>query len=121
MAGRPPKYESPEELEKAVELYFSECEEKDEVPLLSGLALSLGFASRQSLWDYAKKEQFSYILEHAKLVCEHELNLRGLTNKVNSNMAKMNLASSYGFSDKQQVEHSGRQEIVYLDKQDEDL
>ena len=107
MAGRPPKYESPEELEKAVEAYFDECVIKKDIPIQSGLAYSLGFASRQSLYDYAQKEQYSYIIGRAKLRCEDELNQAALKGEANPSIAKLNLATNYGYSEKQMIEHSG--------------
>jgi len=108
MAGRPPKYNTPEKMQEAIDSFFESYEGTEDVPLLGELALFLGFANRQSLYDYhGRNAGFSCILDEAKQKCENRLNQLALQNKLNSNMAKMNLASSYGFSDKQQVEHSG--------------
>ena len=45
---------------------------KQEPPTKSGLALYLGFADRQSLYDYEKKKGFTSIIKRAKLaLSEH--------------------------------------------------
>jgi len=75
--GRPPKYEKPEQLrEKCVE-YFESCIELDEKITITGLALFLGFCSRNTLYDYAKKEEFKYIIKNAMLVVENSYESKG--------------------------------------------
>ena len=37
---------------------------------ITGLALALGFCDRQSLNDYEKKEEFSFIVKRARLMVE---------------------------------------------------
>ena len=53
--GRPLTWEDPVAFEKSVEDYF----EIEKQPTWTGLAIHLGFASRDSLNDYKKKEGFS--------------------------------------------------------------
>lgn len=63
MAGRPPLYETPEDLQHKVDEYF----DQDNVKLtISGLAYFLGFESRQSFYDYEENEQFSYTIKRAR-------------------------------------------------------
>ena len=68
MAGRPAVYTEPEILEKSVQEYFAQ----DGPKTVSGLAFHLGFESRQSLYDYEQKGEFSYIIKRAKLKVEIE-------------------------------------------------
>lgn len=56
--GRPPVFDSPEEFKRVADGYFAECEAKERVPTVNGLALALGFNSRQSLLNYAEKPAF---------------------------------------------------------------
>lgn len=63
IGGRPPHYNTPEELDAAIEKYF-DC---TEVWTVCGLAYHLGFVSRQSIWDYEQREAFSYLIKRAKL------------------------------------------------------
>jgi len=50
--GRPRKYESPEEMQKAINAYFEACIGTKVPTTVCGLALALGFAQRKSLLDY---------------------------------------------------------------------
>ncbi len=90
VTGNVPKYKTPQEMEDKIVEYFKTCEPKlmtftdgdgneqpvmvkgepyykQEPPTKSGLALYLGFADRQSLYDYEKKKGFSCIIKRAKL------------------------------------------------------
>jgi hypothetical protein len=48
-----------------------------EPPSITGLALALGFKSKSTLYDYAKKDMFSYSIKRALLVIEnyHEIQI----------------------------------------------
>ena len=85
--GRPPKYSSETELQDKIDEYFeTQCKTipiTDEnghplmtnkgfpvvelnPPTIAGLSLYLGFASRQSMYDYLKRnDDFSYIIKKA--------------------------------------------------------
>ena len=95
VTGNVPKYKEPQEMEAKIVEYFKACEPKlmtcedsdgnkqpvivkgepyykQEPPTKSGLALYLGFADRQSLYDYEKKRGFTCIIKRAKLaLSEH--------------------------------------------------
>lgn len=95
VTGNVPKYKTPQEMEDKIVEYFKTCEPriatytdgdgneqpvmvkgepyyKQEPPTKSGLALYLGFADRQSLYDYEKKKGFACIIKRAKLaLSEH--------------------------------------------------
>jgi len=83
---RPPHYESPDDLQIRIIEYFEERPEKfkktfivDGVPVerdvplftITGLCLHLGFASRQSFYDYEKRPEFSYTISRARLLIEN--------------------------------------------------
>lgn len=89
--GRPPIFESEDELKSKVNEYFEwvkgeretvinekgETEERwkriPEHVTITGLALFLGFESRQSIYDYGEKEgEFSYIIKNARLRVENK-------------------------------------------------
>lgn len=87
-AGRPPFFDNVEELENKINEYFNNCPHKRQIilrdsdgnqdmievpsPTISGLAYHLGFASRQSCYDYEVKPEFAYTLKRAKLFMENE-------------------------------------------------
>lgn len=66
--GRPPLYDSPLDMEKVIIEYFEESKNNSGKyqPTIEGLTLALGFATRQSLHDYAKKQDFIDVLNRAK-------------------------------------------------------
>ncbi len=71
MGGRPAKFDNPEDLQKKVDEYFDWAkQENNGIKTITGLALFLGFESRQSIYDYEKDGTFSYIIKNARLRVE---------------------------------------------------
>ena len=89
--ARPLKYKTVEELQAAIDAYFEECQGKTLLddsgggvtdkygapiivgahpPTVTGLALALGFASRQALLNYQGKKAFNDTITRAKSRCE---------------------------------------------------
>lgn len=89
--ARPLKYKTVEELQAAIDAYFEDCQGKpllDEddnavtdkygepviigahPPTVTGLALALGFSTRQSLLNYQGRKQFLDTITRAKARCE---------------------------------------------------
>lgn len=76
--GQPPKYSCAENFAEKCGEYFEPYAEVDKDgnkinqgrPTVTGLALFLGFCSRQSMYDYNEKEKFSYIVKRALTVIE---------------------------------------------------
>ena len=77
--GRPPHYETAEHLKEKIEQFFNFCMRNKEKPTITGLALYLGFESRQSIEDYIKKDEFTYTLKRAKLTVEYYYEKHGET------------------------------------------
>ena len=80
---RPPVFNTPEELQVKVNEYFEKWYRKKKINLnweeievpditTTDLALYLGFESRQSIYDYAKREKYSYIIKRALFFIERE-------------------------------------------------
>lgn len=70
MAGAPPKYDTPESMQQAIDLYFKTCKAEKCMPTITKLCYELGFESRQSFYDYEKREEFSYVIKRARLLVE---------------------------------------------------
>lgn len=102
--GRPPFYTTPEELETMCESYFLECQENKERPTVTGLALFLGYCSKQSIYDNIDKPIFSYPLKKSLLRIENALE-RKLEN--NSVAGVIFALKNMGWKDKTEVEQSG--------------
>ena len=139
--GRPLKYKTAEEMQSGIDEYFELCQPKYATdaegnvlkdnrgnpiielnpPTLSGLSLHLGFADRQSMYDYQNRnDEFSCTIKRARTRCEQWVETNGLAGNTPPAMAIFAL-KNYGWSDKQEIEHSGKQEIIYIDKTDSDL
>lgn len=133
--GRPPKYKTAKELIKKCDEYFTYIEGEShtekvklrdketgrieevehevwdrhpEPPTVTGLALFLGFASKQSLYDYNSKEDFSYPIKRSLMLVEnyHEKAL-GDKNPTGHIFALKNK----GWSDKVEIETTKKRSI----------
>jgi hypothetical protein len=123
--GRPPMYESKEEIQEKIDEYFEKCEgtvlkgtdgevmlDKYGEPVIvgkkpltiTGLALALGFNSRQTLLNYQGKEEFVDTIMRAKAKVEQYAEER-LFDKDGANGAKFSLANNFeGWREKQSIE-----------------
>lgn len=123
VVGRPPKYKSKEEIEEKINAYFKECEGEilrnddgepvlnkwgkpvivhQRPPTVTGLALALGFATRQGLFQ-AKKE-FVDTITRAKTMIEAYTEER-LFDRDGSNGAQFSLRNNFaGWNDRTQSE-----------------
>lgn len=130
--GRPPMYKSVEEMQDKIDAYFKSCEgtvytDDEGTPVLdkfsrpvivgerpltiTGLALALGFNSRQSLLNYQEKEEFVDTIMRAKAVVEQYAEER-LFDKDGANGAKFSLANNFeGWKEKQQIEAEVNSEV----------
>lgn len=71
--GRPPLYETPEDLLKMCDDYFESVTTRTGIckATITGLTFHVGFASRASWDDYARRsEDFSYVVKRVKLFVE---------------------------------------------------
>lgn len=68
--GRPPIYNSVEEMLPILEQWESDVKEGLVKPTVTGLTLTLGFADKSTLYDYAKKDEFSHPIKRALTIVE---------------------------------------------------
>jgi hypothetical protein len=123
--GRPPKYTSKEEVEGLIAAYFKSCEGEilkndDGTPILNkhgqpviinqrpptvtGLALALGFSTRQGLLNYQGKKEFLDTITRAKSKVEQYTEER-LFDRDGVNGAKFSLTNNFsGWSEKVSTE-----------------
>jgi len=69
--GRPRKIKSPEEFDKLVDAYVQKCQSAEAPITWTGVALALGFTSREAIDEYAKYDGFSDSVKRAKLIVEN--------------------------------------------------
>lgn len=128
--ARPLKYKSKEELQVAIDNYFKSCSgtmltDEDGQPVLNkygeavfinqkpptvtGLALALGFNSRQALLNYQGRKEFNDTITRAKAFCEEYAESR-LFDRDGSNGAKFSLTNNFkGWREKpeEQADNTG--------------
>ena len=115
--GRPRKYETPADFDAAVKMYVSKCSSDKDPITWTGMALALGFTSREAIDEYAHYEGFSDSVKRAKLIVQnaYEIRLFGQTPT-----GAIFALKNFGWSDKREVEHSGNLRVV-MSALDEDL
>ena len=104
MGGRPRKYKTPEEFSARVDEYVQHCTDNDEPITWTGVALFLGFSSRQSIDEYLNYDGFSYPVKRAKLIVENSYEKRLSGNACTGAIFAL---KNMEWSDRQEVEHSG--------------
>jgi len=112
MDGRPPIYDTPEQMQEVADVYLSKCEEDGVRPTITKLCYKLGFESRQSFYDYEKRDGFSYIVKRLRLWIESGYE-EALSN--NSPTGAIFALKNMGWKDKSEVEQSGTitKQIIY--------
>ena len=135
--ARPLKYKTVQELQEAIVVYFKACEGeilKDEdgqpvfnkfgqpviinqkPPTVTGLALALGFNSRQALLNYQVKKQFNDTITRAKSRCEDYAESR-LFDRDGAMGAKFSVSNNFkGWSEKSQSEDDASGQLENLIK-----
>ncbi len=120
IGGRPPAFKTAEEMQEKIDEYFKDCEghvltdndgeiiyDKHGQPLIvgshpptvTGLALALGFTSRQALLNYQAKKAFVDTITRAKSRIEEYTESR-LFDRDGVNGAKFSLKNNFrGWSD----------------------
>ena len=123
--GAPPKYKTVKEIQEKIDKYFNDCKgeilkdsdgnvilDKNGMPIIynsqpltiTGLALALGFNSRQTLLNYQAKKEFMDTINRAKLIVENYSEKR-LYDRDGVNGAKFNLSNNFeGWKEKQSIE-----------------
>lgn len=128
--GRPAQFETAEQLQQAINEYFNNGVTKRrvvvgkrtiriEVPTITGLCYFVGFESRQSFYDYEKRDGFSYTVKRARLFIEQEYEEQlSVGNTVGAIFALKNM----GWADKSQQELTGKDGAdLFTNKTDEEL
>lgn len=124
--GRPPIFQTPEELQTAIEAYFNECRNnktkvltKDgkvvdlpdpKIPTIAGCAYAVGM-DRHTFYDYENKDEFSHTIKRARNYIIAQWESKCINTNANAG-GIIFIAKNYGYTDKQEFEHSGGVKIL---------
>ncbi len=106
--GRPRKFKSPEEMQKAIDAYFAACEAEDQPLTVTGLALALD-TTRETIMDYQNKDEYSDTIKRAKLRVQNYAEKRLFGSNATGPIFAL---KNFGWSDKHDVNHSGETTII---------
>lgn len=125
--GRPMKYKNVADMQTAIDKYFDDCKGEpifdddgnavmdkhgnvilinQQPPTVTGLALALGFNSRQALLNYQDRDDFNDAITRAKSRIEQYAEAR-LYDRDGANGAKFSLANNFkGWSDRMTLDQT---------------
>ena len=108
--GRPPIFKTEEDMKKAIDKYFKNCESRDVPYTMAGLAVALDI-DRQTLYNYEKKDKFFGIVKKARDKIEQAWEEHAF---MKGNAGCIFVMKNYGYTDKQEVavEHSNFDEVL---------
>lgn len=105
--GRPPKWETKEELQELIDKYFLSLVDENgkyqSPPTITGLAIALG-TNRETLCNYEEKDEFFDTVKEAKSRCEQWVEENALIGKANPTFSIFNLKNNYGWKDKTETD-----------------
>ena len=107
MAGRPPIYDTVDKLTPVIDEWLQSIKD-GEKPTVTGLCLALGFDSKDTLYSYRDKPEFSYPIKRALLIVENGYE-KGL--RENQPTGPIFALKNMGWKDKHETELSGKLEV----------
>lgn len=101
--GRPPLFNTPEELQQRIDEYKEYLETNGRPPTIAGLAYYTGL-DRKTIYNYNKKDEFFHTIKKFVdwIIMTYE---EQATDKGNAGI--IFLMKNYGYTDKQETEISG--------------
>lgn len=137
--GRSPKYNKPEKMQHAIDLYFKSCRARqvsddkymafyeqlndddkaivdrvdDVYPSVTGMAILLGFTSRNALLNYEENDKFIGTIKAAKVRIENAIEQRLFYNNPTGSI--FNLKNNYGWVDKIESDVTTKGESINKD------
>lgn len=137
VSGKPPKYKNKEEIQEKIDKYFEDCKGEpltdadgnpmldkwqnpimigQKPPTVTGLALALGFTSRQALLNYQAKKEFVDTITRAKSRVEEYAESR-LFDRDGSNGAQFSLRNNFkGWNETEEKRLANEREKLELEK-----
>lgn len=110
--GREKRYTNEADLKRDILAYFDYCEQNERALTMTGLAIALGFRTRQALCNYEREPGYEFafdVIQYAKLKIEEDTEQR-LHDPKNYNIsgAIFSLKNNWGWVDKSEVKTDAR-------------
>jgi len=127
LGGRPRMFNTVEEMQVLIDRYFQDCKKDNEPLTITGLALALGFTSRQAVMNYEgftdnNGRMFLDTIKTAKLRIENAYEKRNIENGRGGDIFAL---KQFDWTDKQEIKHSGEMNLnnktIYAEMSDEEL
>ena len=99
--GRPLKYKSVAEMQKAIDRYFDTCDKEGRPYTVTGLAMELDL-DRRSLVNYSERDEFFPTIKKAKARVEQYIEEHMYSANVTGLI--FNLKNNFGWVDRQEIE-----------------
>lgn len=103
-----PYYESPKQMQETINSILAD---PDFDFTITGLCLELGFCSRQSFYDYEKREGFSYTIKKARLHIERAYEAKLSGKEVGGAIFAL---KNLGWKDKTEIDQTIKTEPIQL-------
>lgn len=108
--GRPPEFETPEQLQIIVDKYLDHCKSTPEKPTIAGLAYYTGL-DRKTIYNYEKKDEFFHIIKKARDFILYRLEVLMCDE---GKAGQIFTAKQYGYVDKQDMNIGGQAETPLI-------
>lgn len=100
------RYETREALQEAIIKYFEHCEQTKQHLTMTGLAIALGFRTRQALVNYEKEEGYEFahdVISYAKMRIQEATEQKLHDPKASIIGAIFSLKNNWGWTDKSEI------------------
>jgi len=119
--GRPPKFESPEQLQQMFEEWQATfTKDVDEIPDVEGFCIYLDTA-RQTLFDYEQKNEYSDTVKRIKDWIIYKKKQLAMKGKIPPAIYIFDAKNNAGYVDKQEIDSRNTHTVKFSDMDDEQL
>ena len=101
--GRPRIWDTPDELQTAIDSYFEYCDKNEKPYTIAGLAVFLD-VDRQTIYNYEKKQRYFDTIKKAR---DRVYNYMEEWAMIKGNAGTIFLMKNYGYTDRQEVNIEG--------------
>lgn len=106
-AGRPSKFNNPEEVRKKGMVYIRKCQKEEKPITVTGLCLELGI-TRETLMNYERRDEFFDTIKRLKLFVENYAEENLFNSNGRSVVGAIFSLKNFGWTDKMEINQVNR-------------